>query len=105
MTASAGAATKESHVAHAASYIARFPPLSSGTFGNDARKCCVSLKGEGSSSMCFFLQFAAALCLPVFKLLLGCLRDLPEFVQALCLRKRDVATAFELRTQTFTSLS
>ena len=43
----AGAATKESYVAHAASYIARFPPLSSGTFGNDALKCFVSLKGEG----------------------------------------------------------
>ncbi len=41
--------------------------------------------------------------LPVFKLLLGCLRDLPEFVQARCLRKRGVATVFELRMQTFPS--
>ena len=48
-------------------------------------------------------RFAAALCLPVFKLLLDCLRDLPEFIQARCLRKRVVATVFELCIQTFPS--
>ena len=48
-------------------------------------------------------RFAAALCLPLFKLLLDCLRDLPEFIQARCLRKRVVATVFELCIQTFPS--
>ena len=54
---------------------------------------CVSVMGEWQE------------ILLVFKVLSGWLRDLPEFVQARCLRKRGVATAFELRIQTFTSLS
>ena len=70
-------------VAHAASYIARFPPLGSGTFGNDARKPtigkAVSLKGEErlrGLTVDFPKTVRAALCVPVVKLLLRCLRDL-----------------------------